>query len=112
MPGFALNTTTQVLSVLDEVARPNAYLQFDFYHAQRMEGELLNTFEKNKDRIAHIQIADNPGRHEPGTGEINYQNILAALDRMGYEGYIGLEYIPAGDTASSLKWVREYGLSL
>lgn len=109
MPGFTLNTTAQVLSVLDEVAHPNIFLQYDIYHAQRMEGELMTTFEKNKDRIAHIQIADNPGRHEPGTGEINYRYVLAALDRMGYDGYVGLEYIPSGDTVSSFKWIKEYG---
>ena len=109
IPGFALNTTAQVLSVLDEVNRPNAFLQYDIYHAQRMEGELVNTYEKNKDRIAHIQIADNPGRHEPGTGEVNYRFVFAALDRLGYTGHIGLEYIPSGDTVASFKWIKEYG---
>lgn len=112
MPDFCLNTTAQVLALLREVGRPNAYLQYDMYHAQRLEGELLATAAANLPIIGHIQIADNPGRHEPGTGEINYRNIFAALDRLGYRGYVGLEYIPSGDTLASLAWVGDYGYSL
>jgi hydroxypyruvate isomerase len=112
IPGFCLNTTTQALVLLADVGRPNAYLQYDMYHAQRMEGELLATAAANLPLIGHIQVADNPGRHEPGTGEINYRNVFAALDRLGYTGHIGLEYIPSGDTLASLAWVGDYGFSL
>ncbi len=112
IPGFYLNTTAQVLAVLAEVDRPNALLQYDMYHAQRMEGELLGTVAANLAKIAHIQIADNPGRHQPGTGEINYRHVFAALDKLGYQGYIGLEYVPEGGTAASLAWIGDYGYSL
>lgn len=112
MPGFALNTTAQVLEVLDEVGNANIYLQYDVYHAQRMEGELSGILRANLARISHIQIADNPGRHQPGTGEINYRWLLADFDAAGYNGYIGLEYIPTSGSTASLGWVAEYGYSL
>lgn len=110
--GFALDTTAKVLEVLDEVCHPNAYLQYDIYHAQRMEGELAGIFKTNQARIAHIQIADNPGRHQPGTGEINYRWLLADFMAAGYDRHIGLEYLPTPDSAGSLGWVSEYGYSL
>lgn len=112
MPGFALNTTSQVLELLDEVGHANAFLQYDVYHAQRMEGELANILRSQLARVAHIQIADNPGRHQPGTGEVNYRWLLADFDAAGFTGYVGLEYIPAGESAASLSWVTEYGYSL
>jgi len=112
MPGFFLNTTGQVFTVLDEVARDNAFLQYDLYHAQRVEGELIGTLEKNLSRMGHIQIADNPGRHQPGTGEINFTGVFKAIDQCGYSGYVGLEYIPLGSTLDSLSWMNEYGYSL
>lgn len=112
MPGFTLTTTAQVLEVLDEVDHANVFLQYDVYHAQRMEGELAAILRTNLSRISHIQIADNPGRHQPGTGEINYRWLLADFDAAGYKGYVGLEYIPAPDSVSSLGWVTEYGYSL
>jgi hydroxypyruvate isomerase len=112
MPGFTLTTTAQVLQALDEVGHANAFLQYDVYHAQRMEGELAGILRSNLSRISHIQIADNPGRHQPGTGEINYRWLLADFDAAGYEGYIGLEYIPTPDSLTSLGWVAEYGYSL
>ena len=112
MPGFTLTTTALVLEVLDEVAHANAFLQYDVYHAQRMEGELAAILRTNLPRISHIQIADNPGRHQPGTGEINYRWLLADFDAAGYKGYVGLEYIPTPDSVSSLDWVAEYGYSL
>jgi hydroxypyruvate isomerase len=111
-PGFALDTTAKVLDVLDEVAHPNAYLQYDVYHAQRMEGELAGTLRTHLPRIAHIQIADNPGRHQPGTGEINYRWLLAEFLSTGYDGHIGLEYAPTPDSVGSLGWIGEYGYSL
>ena len=83
----------------------NAFVQYDIYHAQRMEGELATTMEKHLARIGHIQIADNPGRHEPGTGEINYAFLFKHLDRMGYRGWVGCEYKPAAGTEDGLVWL-------
>ena len=104
IPGFYLNRTAQALAILDEVGADNAYLQYDLYHAQRMEGELAATVEKHLARIAHIQLADNPGRNEPGTGEINYAFLFRHLDRVGYAGWIGCEYKPATTTEAGLGW--------
>lgn len=106
IPGFWLNSTAKALSVLDEVGSDNAFVQYDLYHAQRMEGELAGTIVKNLSRIGHIQIADNPGRHEPGTGEINYAFLFAFLDDLGYTGPIGAEYKPAGQTEAGLGWMK------
>jgi hydroxypyruvate isomerase len=104
MPGFHVNRSAQALAILDEVGAPNAFLQFDCYHAQRMEGELAGTLERQLARIAHVQIADNPGRHEPGSGEIDYRFLFAHLDRIGYAGYVGCEYKPATTTEAGLGW--------
>jgi hydroxypyruvate isomerase len=104
IPGFYLNRTAQALSILDEVDASNAFLQYDAYHMQRMEGELAATIEKHLPRIAHIQIADNPGRHEPGTGEIDHGFLFRHLDRIGYAGYVGCEYKPATTTEAGLGW--------
>jgi len=112
IPGFFLNTSSQVLRLLEDVGQGNVYLQYDVYHAQRMEGELIATICSALPKIGHIQIADNPGRHEPGTGEINYPAVLSAIDQCGYKGYVGLEYIPSRDTKNSLGWIGEYGYSL
>ncbi|MDR1701777.1 MAG: TIM barrel protein [Sporomusaceae bacterium] len=112
IPAFYPNTTANTLALLNEVAHPNLYLQYDIYHAQRSEGELIATINKNSARIAHIQIADNPGRHEPGTGEINCPAVFKAIEVIGYNGYIGLEYNPTTSTLASLGWVKEFGLNL
>lgn len=104
IPGFYLNRTAQALSILDEVGANNAFVQYDLYHAQRMEGELAATMARHLPRIGHIQLADNPGRHEPGSGEINYPFLFAHLDRIGYDGWIGCEYKPATTTEASLGW--------
>lgn len=112
MPGFTLNTTAQVMEVLHEVDHRNIFLQYDVYHAQRMEGELATILRSNLPKISHIQIADNPGRHQPGTGEINYRWLLADFDAAGYDGFVGLEYIPAPDSIASLAWLSDYGYSL
>jgi len=104
IPGFYLNRTAQALAILDEVGADNAYVQYDIYHAQRMEGELAATMSKYLARIGHIQLADNPGRNEPGTGEINYAFLFAHLDRIGYAGWIGCEYKPATTTEAGLGW--------
>ena len=105
MPGYYLNRSAQALAVIDEVGSDNLYLQYDIYHMQRMEGELAATIEKHLARIAHIQLADTPGRHEPGTGEINYPFLFAHLDRIGYRGAIGCEYKPAASTEAGLGWL-------
>ena len=112
IPGFFLHRTAQTVRLLDEAGRPNIFLQYDLYHAQREEGELTATIQANFGRIAHIQIADNPGRHQPGTGEINFPYIFNTLVTLNYRGYIGLEYVPAPDTVSSLAWLTRYGLKV
>lgn len=106
IPGFYLNRTDQALDILDEVAAPNAYVQYDIYHAQRTEGELAATLQRHLPRIAHVQLADNPGRNEPGTGEINYPFLFAHLDRIGYQGWVGCEYKPAAGTEAGLGWMK------
>lgn len=111
IPGFYLSTTAQAIELLDTIGADNAFLQYDIYHAQRMEGELANTIQRYLDRIAHIQLADNPGRNEPGTGEINYSYLFNLLDRLGYEGYIGCEYKPLKTTEEGLGWMNLYPLN-
>lgn len=106
IPGFYLSRTQQAIDLLDEVAAKNTFVQYDIYHAQRMEGELSNTIQKHLHRIAHIQLADNPGRHEPGTGEINYPYLFNFLDQIGYQGWIGCEYKPASSTLAGLGWLQ------
>jgi hydroxypyruvate isomerase len=103
-PGFMVNTTRAGLELLDHVNHPNIRLQYDVYHAQRMEGELANTLSAHLQRIGHIQIADNPGRHEPGTGEINYRFLFQHLRQLGYQGWIGCEYRPSTTASDSLTW--------
>ena len=108
IPGFYLHGTAQALSILDEVGAANAFVQYDIYHMQRMEGELAATMQKHLARIGHIQLADNPGRNEPGSGEIHYPFLFAHLDRIGYRGWIGCEYKPAATTAGGLGWLRPW----
>ena len=108
IPGFYLCRSDQALAIIDEVGAPNLALQYDVYHMQIMEGDLAPTIERHLDRIAHVQIADTPGRHEPGTGEINYPFLFDHLDRLGYEGWIGCEYKPAAGTTDGLGWVKPY----
>jgi hydroxypyruvate isomerase len=105
IPGFYLNTTKQALDLIEAVGADNLFVQYDVYHAQRTEGELAKTIANNLARIAHIQVADNPGRNEPGTGEINYPWLFTHLDRIGYDGWIGCEYKPAADTRAGLDWI-------
>ena len=104
IPGFYLNTTLQAISILDEVGADNAFVQYDIYHAQRMEGELAATMQKFLSRIGHMQLADNPARNEPGTGEINYRFLFQFIDKIGYPGWIGCEYKPATTTEAGLGW--------
>jgi hydroxypyruvate isomerase len=104
VPGYFLNRTDQALSILDEVGSDNLLVQYDIYHAQRMEGELANTLSAQLARIGHIQVSDNPGRHEPGTGEINFPFLFAHLDAIGYQGWVGAEYRPRAGTREGLGW--------
>lgn len=107
IPGFWLNNTGKALSVMDEVGSDNLFLQYDIYHAQRTEGELAATMSRHLGRIGHIQLADNPGRNEPGTGEIHYPFLFRHLDRIGYSGHIGCEYKPAAGTEAGLTWMEK-----
>lgn len=104
MPAYILNRTEQAVALIDEVGADNLFLQYDIYHAQRTEGELAATLQKYLERIGHIQVADNPGRHEPGTGEIHYAFLFQHLDRIGYRGWVGCEYKPLTTTAAGLAW--------
>jgi hydroxypyruvate isomerase len=106
VPDFWLTRTDQAVALLDEVGADNAFVQYDVYHAQRSEGELAATLAKHINRVGHIQVADNPGRHEPGTGEINYDFIFGHLDRIGYAGHVGCEYHPAALTEAGLGWLE------
>jgi len=108
VPGFHLTTTRQTLRLIDDVGEPNVAYLFDIYHMQIMEGNLIKTMRDHVARIGHVQIADNPGRHEPGTGEINYPNVFRAIDETGYPGWVGCEYRPKGTTAEGLGWLRPY----
>ena len=108
MPGYYLCTSTQALAVIGAVKASNLRLQYDIYHAQIMEGDLAHTLENNLSVIGHIQIADTPGRHEPGSGEINYQFLLGFMDKVGYEGWVGCEYRPAAGTLAGLGWAKEF----
>ncbi|HUF20901.1 MAG TPA: 2-oxo-tetronate isomerase [Burkholderiales bacterium] len=108
IPGFYLNYSAQAFDVMHYANVPNLKFQYDIYHMQIMEGDLAPTIEKNLDRIGHMQLADTPGRHEPGTGEINYGFLLQFIDKAGYNGWIGCEYKPAGKTEDGLGWAAEY----
>jgi hydroxypyruvate isomerase len=116
IPGFFVNRSAQALAIMDEVGSTNLYLQYDIYHAQRMEGELTTTLKQHLARVGHIQLADNPGRNEPGTGEIHYRFLFDQLDALGYSGHIGCEYKPKdsgpGGTDAGLKWVADHGQRL
>jgi hydroxypyruvate isomerase len=109
IPGFALNRSKDGLDVIRAVGSDNLFLQYDIYHMQRMEGELAATIKKNLPQIAHIQLADNPGRNEPGTGEINYPFLFSLLDSIGYQGWIGCEYKPLNGTDAGLGWLQSIG---
>ncbi len=106
VPGFFLTRTAQALDIISEVGSDNVFVQYDIYHAQIMEGDLSTTLKRHLPQIAHIQIADPPARNEPGTGEINFRNIFSLLDTLGYTGWIGCEYKPAGKTTEGLDWMK------
>jgi hydroxypyruvate isomerase len=108
IPGFFIDRPSLGLSVLAATGAKNLRLQYDLYHAQVMEGDLVRTIEQEFDRIGHIQVADNPGRHEPGTGEINYPFVFRRIDELGYKGWVGCEYKPLAATKAGLSWLRPY----
>lgn len=108
MPGYFLTSMDQAARLLDRAGQDDLVLQYDLYHQSRTGGELLGTFERHKPRIAHVQIAGNPGRHEPDTGEIDFRFVLAELDRRGYAGSVGCEYVPRGRTEDGLGWLAAY----
>jgi hydroxypyruvate isomerase len=107
-PGFYLNQTRQAVELITEVGSSNLRILYDTFHMQIMEGNLTNTIKDKLPYIGHVQIADNPGRHEPGTGEINFENLLRFIDEAGYSGWIGCEYIPLNDTKEGLGWAAPY----
>jgi hydroxypyruvate isomerase len=108
IPGFFLNRTEEAAAVIAVVGAANLKIQFDIYHRQIMQGDLARAIAEHLALIGHMQLADNPGRHEPGTGEINYPFLFGEIDRLGFEGFIGCEYKPKGDTEAGLGWFTPY----
>jgi hydroxypyruvate isomerase len=106
IPGYFLTGSAQAAAIIAECGADNLFLQYDIYHMQRMEGDLAETIRARLPLIRHMQLADVPGRHEPGTGEINFPFLFRLIDELGYDGWIGCEYIPQGDTASGLGWME------
>ncbi|MGZ8288759.1 MAG: 2-oxo-tetronate isomerase [Telluria sp.] len=104
VPGYFLTGSRQAAAIIAESGANNVFLQYDLYHMQRMEGELAATLAALLPLVGHIQIADSPGRHEPGSGDIDFPSLFKLLDRLGYGGWVGCEYTPAGDTAAGLGW--------
>jgi 2-dehydrotetronate isomerase len=109
-PDFFLNRVEHAADIVGKVGAPNLRIQFDFYHVQIVSGDLLRRFEAHLPLIGHVQVAGVPMRHEPDEGEVNYPDIFAALDRLGYAGFIGCEYRPRGRTEDGLGWARPYGI--
>ena len=105
IPGYFLSRTQQALDVIAAVGHPNVRLQYDCYHMHIMEGDLAATLQRHLGSIAHVQIADAPGRHEPGTGDIEYPALFKHLDALGYDGWIGCEYRPQAGTLEGLGWM-------
>ncbi len=105
VPGYLLSRLDQIAAAIAQVGRPNVGIQFDFYHVQIMQGDLARHFEQYLDQTAHVQIAGVPERHEPNTGEVNYAYLFQLMDRLGYDGYVGCEYKPRGNTVDGLGWL-------
>ena len=106
IPGFFLCHTEQAVNIIGAVGADNLKLQYDIYHMQIMEGNLVRTIEAHLDLIGHLQLADNPGRHEPGSGDIHFPFLFRRIDELGYAGWIGCDYEPAADTRAGLKWMK------
>ncbi|MCU0931438.1 MAG: hydroxypyruvate isomerase family protein [Serpentinimonas sp.] len=111
MPGYYLNYQQQAHDILAEVGEPNTGVQMDFYHCQIMEGDLTRRLERHFAGVGHIQIAGVPDRHEPDAGEVNYPALFDRLDALGYSGFVGCEYRPAGVTSAGLRWLHHYRAS-
>lgn len=109
MPGYFLNDIRKASDIIHQVGLPNVKLQFDFYHIERIHGQSLSFFQKYAELISHVQIADSPGRHEPGTGEMDYKEIIHYLQK-NFKGIIGLEYVPQGGSTESFAWLKEVAL--
>lgn len=108
VPGYFLSSVEQAAEIVRDVGSGNLFIQYDLYHQSRSGGELLGTFERYRAMIRHMQVAGNPGRHEPDTGEIDYGFVFRELDRLGYEGWIGAEYVPANGTVEGLGWLAPW----
>lgn len=104
MPGYFLNHQHEAHEIIEALGEPNVQVQMDFYHTQIMDGDIWKTFEEYREGVGHIQIAGVPERHEPDTGEINYPWLFEQLDQTGFEGWLGCEYKPRGETAAGLGW--------
>ncbi|MDF2152994.1 hydroxypyruvate isomerase [Vibrio sp. CAU 1672] len=110
IPNFFVSDTRLALGLIEDVASDNLSYQYDIYHMQIMEGDIATTLQSKLDQIGHVQLADNPGRHEPGTGELNYPFLLQHLDSIGYTGWVGCEYVPLNGTEAGLGWLKEYNV--
>ena len=108
IPGFFLNTTDQAAAIIAAIGPEKLGMQFDLYHCQITEGDVVKRVEKHLPLIAHMQVADTPGRHEPGTGEVNWPFVFKTIDALGFRGWIGCEYRPAGETLAGLSWFAPY----
>jgi 2-dehydrotetronate isomerase len=109
-PDYFVSRVEHAADIIRKVGAPNLRVQFDFYHVQIVSGDLIRRFEAHMPLIGHVQIASVPERREPDEGEVNYPEILAALDRLGYAGFIACEYRPRGRTEEGLAWARAYGV--
>lgn len=105
MPGYFLNSLDQARRLIERIGQPNVKLQFDFYHTQITHGDLAMHFREYQAITGHVQIAGVPERHEPDIGEINYPYLLNLLDELGYDGFVGCEYRPRGETVAGLGWL-------
>ena len=108
VPGYFLDRPSDALEIIREAGEPNLYMQFDFYHAQIMEGNLTALFREALPVVGHIQVADTPGRHEPGTGEINYPYLFRLIDKLGWDDWVACEYKPKTTTREGLRWMKPY----
>ena len=111
IPGYLLNTPAEGAAIIRELGLNNLMLQFDFYHAQIMTGDLARSFERHLPIIGHVQVAGVPERHEPDVGEVNYPYLFDLADRLGYAGWVGCEYVPAGAAEEGLGWAYRYGVA-
>jgi hydroxypyruvate isomerase len=111
IPGYLLNTPAEAAALMAELGLSSLMLQFDFYHAQIMTGDLARSFERHLPIIGHVQIAGVPERHEPDVGEVNYSYLFDLIDRLGYAGWVGCEYFPAGSAEAGLGWAYRYGIA-